>query len=86
MPYPWSLPPASLSSTMLDESLLVLQETRATVNVQLELGTHHHLDEARLHQAVLTCCSRHPMARARLTPTPQGETSYPVGLRRGHRC
>lgn len=76
MPYPWSLPPASLSSTMLDESLLVLQETRATVNVQLELGTHHHLDEARLHQAVLTCCRRHPMARARLTPTPQGETSY----------
>jgi hypothetical protein len=43
---------------MLEESLLVLQETRATWNVQLELGTDHRLDEARLHHAVLTCCRR----------------------------
>lgn len=66
----------SLPSTMLDESLLVLQESRATWNVQFELGTDHRLDEARLHQAVLSCCRRHPMARARLAPTPRGETSY----------
>lgn len=67
---------SSLPSTMLDESLLALQETRATWNVQFELGTDHRLDEARLQQAVLTCCRRHPMARARLAPTPHGETSY----------
>lgn len=67
---------ASLPSTMLDEALLVLQETRATWNVQLEIGADHRLDKARLRQAVLTCCRRHPMARARLAPTPHGETSY----------
>ena len=61
---------------MLDEALLVLQETRATWNVQLELGADHRLDAAKLHQTVLTCCRRHPMARARLAPTPHGETSY----------
>ncbi|MGB8996756.1 MAG: condensation domain-containing protein [Pseudonocardiaceae bacterium] len=61
---------------MLDESLLLLQETRATWNVQFELGTDHHLDEARVRAAVLTCCRRHPMARAHLIPTPHGETSY----------
>ncbi|MGH3547482.1 MAG: condensation domain-containing protein [Pseudonocardiaceae bacterium] len=66
----------SLPSTMLDESLFILQETRATWNVQLELGADHRLDETRFRQAVLSCCRRHPMARARLTPTPQGETSY----------
>jgi NRPS condensation-like uncharacterized protein len=65
-----------LPSTMLDESLLLLQETRASWNVQLELGTDHRLDEARLRQAVLTCCRRHPLTRARLIPSPQGETSY----------
>ena len=75
MPAPPS-PPASLPSTMLEESLLVLQETRATWNVQLELGADHRLDEAWLHHAVLTCCRRHPMARARLAPTPHGESSY----------
>jgi hypothetical protein len=32
---------------MLDESLLLLQETRATWNVQFELGADHRLDEAR---------------------------------------
>jgi NRPS condensation-like uncharacterized protein len=66
----------SLPSTMLDESLLLLQETRASWNVQFELGTDHRLDEARLRQAVLTCCRRHPLTRARLIPSPQGETSY----------
>jgi NRPS condensation-like uncharacterized protein len=73
---PSAVPPASLPSTMLEESLLVLQEARATWNVQLELGADHRLDEARLHHAVLTCCRRHPMARARLAPTPHGESSY----------
>ncbi|HZE01788.1 MAG TPA: condensation domain-containing protein [Pseudonocardiaceae bacterium] len=76
MPSPSSPPSASLPSTMLEESLLVLQETRATWNVQLELGADHRLDEARLHHAVLTCCRRHPMARACLAPTPHGESSY----------
>ena len=66
----------SLPSTMLDESLLLLQETRASWNVQFELGTDHRLDETRLRQAVLTCCRRHLLARARLTPSPQGTTSY----------
>ena len=66
----------SLPSTMLDESLLLLQETRASWNVQFELGTDHRLDEARLRQAVLTCCRRHLLARARLTPSAQGATSY----------
>jgi NRPS condensation-like uncharacterized protein len=67
---------SSLPLTMLDESLFLLQETRATWNVQFELGADHHLDEARLRQAVLSCCQRHPLARARLTRSPQGETSY----------
>ncbi len=61
---------------MLDESLLLLQETRASWNVQFELGTDHRLAEARLRQAVLACCRRHPLTRARLTPSPHGETSY----------
>jgi NRPS condensation-like uncharacterized protein len=67
---------SSLPLTILDESLLLLQETRATWNVQFEVGTDHRLDEVRLRQAVLTCCRRHLLARARLTPSPQGETSY----------
>jgi NRPS condensation-like uncharacterized protein len=61
---------------MLDESLLLLQETRATWNVQFELGTDQHLDEARFQRAVLICCRRHPMARARLSQTPRDETSF----------
>jgi NRPS condensation-like uncharacterized protein len=61
---------------MLDESLLLLQETRASWNVQFELGTDHRLDEAELRQAVLACCRRHPLARARLVRSPRGETSY----------
>jgi len=71
MPHPSSLP-----STMLDESLLLLQETRATWNVQFELGTDRHLDEARFRRAVQICCRRHPMARARLSQTSRGETSF----------
>ncbi|MDQ3765328.1 MAG: condensation domain-containing protein [Actinomycetota bacterium] len=67
---------SSLPLTMLDESLLLLQETRASWNVQFELGADHHLDEAGLRQAVLNCCRRHTMARARLTPARNGETSY----------
>ena len=67
---------SSLPLTMLDESLLLLQETRASWNVQFELGTDHHLDETRLRQAVLSCCQHQPLARARLTRSPQGETSY----------
>ena len=35
-----------------------------------------HLGETRLRQAVLSCCQRHPLAHARLTRSPQGETSY----------
>lgn len=66
----------SLPLTMLDESLLFLQESRVSWNVQLELGTDHRLDEAELRQAVLRCCRRHPLARARLAPSPRGETSY----------
>ncbi len=66
----------SLSLTMLDESLLFLQETRSPWNVQFELGADHHVDEATLRQAVLSCCRRHPLTRARLAPSPQGETSY----------
>jgi NRPS condensation-like uncharacterized protein len=76
VPYPSSTAPSSLPLTMLDEALLFLQETRAAWNVQFEIGADHHLDEARLRQAVLACCRRHPLARARLAPSPQGETSY----------
>lgn len=68
--------PASLPLTMLDESLLLLQQTRATWNVQLELGTQGHLEEERLRRAVLLSCRRHPLARARLARSPHGETSY----------
>jgi NRPS condensation-like uncharacterized protein len=70
------MPSVSLPLTMLDESLLFLQETRATWNVQFELGADHHLDEDRFKRAVLSCCQRHPMARARLSRSPHGETSY----------
>ncbi len=66
----------SLPLTMLDESLLLLQETRASWNVQVELGADHRLEQARLRQAVLTCCRRHPLARARLAQSSQGEASY----------
>jgi NRPS condensation-like uncharacterized protein len=66
----------SLPSTILDESLLLLQETRASWNVQFEVGIDHHLELDRLRQAVSTCCQRHPLARARLVPCLREETSY----------
>lgn len=66
----------SLPLTMLDESLLILQETRAAWNVQFEVGADHRLDADRLRRAVSSCCQRHPMARARLAPADTGESSY----------
>ncbi|MGH3367706.1 MAG: condensation domain-containing protein [Nocardioidaceae bacterium] len=66
----------SLPLTMLDEALLLLQEARTSWNVQLELGADHHLDEARFRQAVLTCCRRHPLTRARVATARNGTTSY----------
>ena len=66
----------SLPLTMLDESLLLLQEARSSWNVQFELGADHHLDEATLRQAVLTCCRRHPLTRARVAIARNGQTSY----------
>jgi NRPS condensation-like uncharacterized protein len=68
--------PSSLPLTMLDEGLLFLQRTRSSWNVQFELGIDHRVDEARLRQAVLSSCRRHPMARARLVPSPRSESSY----------
>ncbi|HEY6425321.1 MAG TPA: condensation domain-containing protein [Pseudonocardiaceae bacterium] len=67
---------SSLPLTMLDEGLLLLQEARSSWNVQLELGADHHLDEATFRQAVLSCCRRHPLCRARLARSPHGEGSY----------
>ncbi|MGH3870382.1 MAG: condensation domain-containing protein [Pseudonocardiaceae bacterium] len=66
----------SLPLTMLDESLLLLQEVRSSWNVQLELGADHHLDEVAFRQAVRTCWQRHPLTRARLAPAGNGATSY----------
>ncbi|MGH3839255.1 MAG: condensation domain-containing protein, partial [Pseudonocardiaceae bacterium] len=66
----------SLPLTMLDESLLLLQEARSSWNVQFELGADHRLDEATFRQAVLTCCRRHPLTRARLATARNGQTSY----------
>ncbi len=66
----------SLPVTMLDEALLLLQEARSSWNVQFELGVDHHLDEATFRQAVLSCCRRHPLTRARLATARNGETSY----------
>ncbi len=65
-----------LPLTMLDESLLITQETRAAWNVQLEVAADHRVDADRLRQAVRSCCQRHPMARARLVPADTGESSY----------
>ncbi len=66
----------SLPVTMLDEALLLLQEARSSWNVQFEFGADHHLDEVTFRQAVLSCCRRHPLTRARLAPSHNGETSY----------
>ncbi|HXT42821.1 MAG TPA: condensation domain-containing protein [Pseudonocardiaceae bacterium] len=65
-----------LPLTMLDESLLITQETRAAWNVQFEVATDHRVDADRLRQAVRSCCQRHPMARARLAPAHTGGSSY----------
>lgn len=65
-----------LPLTMLDESLLIMQEARATWNVQLEVVAGHRMDVDRFRQAVRWCCLRHPMARARLAPADPGESSY----------
>ncbi|MGH4012362.1 MAG: hypothetical protein ACRDSL_00165 [Pseudonocardiaceae bacterium] len=66
----------ALPLTLLDEALLHLQNVRSPWNVQFELGTDHHVDEARLRQAVLSCCRRHPLARARLAPWKLWDNSY----------
>lgn len=65
-----------LPLTMLDESLLILQETRAAWNVQFEVVADHRVDADRLRQAVRSCCQRHPMARARLAPPDASGSSY----------
>ena len=65
-----------LPLTMLDESLLITQETRAAWNVQFEVAADHRVDADRLRQAVRWCCQRHPMARARLVPEDTGGSSY----------
>ncbi|MBV8993485.1 MAG: hypothetical protein JO287_07240 [Pseudonocardiales bacterium] len=70
----------SLPLTTLDESLLILQETRAAWNVQFEVAADHRVDADRFRQAVRSFCQRHPMAQARLTTaTPAG--ALPVGYR-----
>jgi hypothetical protein len=61
-----------LPLTMLDESLLFLQETRAAWNVQFEVAADHRVDADRLRQAVRSCCQRHPTARARLATADTG--------------
>jgi hypothetical protein len=66
----------SLPLTMLDESLLILQEARSAWNVQFEVGADHRLDADRLRQAVRSCCQRHPMARARLATADTGGRPY----------
>lgn len=67
---------AALPLTLLDEALLHLQEARAQWNVQLELGTDHHVAEAAFRKAVFSCCRRHPLARARLAPWKRLKSSY----------
>jgi hypothetical protein len=49
---------------------------RSQWNVQLELSTDHHIDEARLRQAVHFSCRRHPLLRARLAPWKWYDSSY----------
>src|SRR5205823_12683784 len=63
-----------LPLTMLDESLLITQETRAAWNVQFEVAADHRVDGDRLRQAVRSWCRRHPMARARLAPADNGSS------------
>ncbi|MFN2496330.1 MAG: condensation domain-containing protein [Pseudonocardiaceae bacterium] len=67
---------SALPLTLLDEAILHFQDARSQWNVQFELGTDRHLEEARLRQAVLACCRRHPLARARLAPWKKLDSSY----------
>lgn len=67
---------SALPLTLLDEALLHLQDARAQWNVQFELGTDHHMDEAAFRKAVLSCCRRHPLTRARLAPWKRLDSSY----------
>lgn len=81
VPDPTSVPAGEPSAdalplTLLDEGLLHLQDARTQWNVQFELGADHQLDEARVRQAVLSCCHRHPLARARIAPWKQSDNSY----------
>jgi hypothetical protein len=45
------------------------------------MGVDGRLDAARLHQAVLACTRRHPMARARLAPWQRSDRSYSAEMR-----
>lgn len=67
---------SSLPLTLLDEALLHLQDARAPWNVQFELGADHHVDEVAFREAVLACCRRHPLTRARLAPWKRLDSSY----------
>ena len=68
--------PAPLPLSAVDELILHLQDARSPWNVQVEMGVAGRIDEARLHQAVLACIRRHPMARARLAPWRRTDRSY----------
>lgn len=65
-----------LPLTLLDEALLHLQNARSQWNVQLELGTGHHVDEDAFRKAVLATCRRHPLTRARIAPWKKTDNSY----------
>lgn len=73
----------SLPLTLLDEALLHLQEARSPWNVQLELGSDHHVDESRLRDAVLSCCRRHPLTRARIASWNKLDNSYQWDVTQG---
>jgi hypothetical protein len=72
--------PEALPLTLLDEALLHVQNVRAQWNVQFELGTDHHVDEAKLRRAALSCCRRHALVRARLAPWKWWDNSYQWNL------
>lgn len=68
--------PAPLALSAVDEMIMHLQDARSPWNVQVELAVEGRLDEARLHQAVLACTRRHPLARARLAPWRRSDRTY----------
>jgi hypothetical protein len=68
--------PAPLPLSAVDEMIMHLQDARSPWNVQVEMGVDGRLDEATLHQAVLACTRRHPMARARLAAWRRSDRSY----------